>query len=162
MVFSGQSYFDQSMDGAVGAASLFATVPGDPLVTRHGSLEQSARGNVSDMGDYLNSMNNTGTTPRPRSARRTPPARSPLPDDDDEEDRGRERRDRRRERDQNDEPVGVGFRLNACETSIRDHQHEYLMQYLTDEIKRLISEKIEHGGRLDQIFGLVDQRFAEA
>ena len=170
MAFGNASYLDltnSAINGSVGAmgaaggpfdnsmgvnAGVNLTNPNamNPLVNRHGSLEQSARANVGNMGDYLNSMSHngmtpTGTSPRARSARRTPPrARSPLAandDDDDFEDRRNERRKRRRDRESQDEPVGVGFRLNACETSLRDRTNELAAQrlminYLSDEMKR--------------------------
>ena len=154
--------------GAVGAAA----GPWDPGPTtmganpiRHGSLEQTGSG--SFLGSYLDSMSATGTTPRP-SPRRTPPRsprpRSPMPqDDDDYNDRRSEGRDRRHD----DEPIGMGFRINACETSLRDHQAEtaaqrIAIQQLTDEVRKQMGERESHGQRLDKVFELVDLRFRES
>ena len=154
--------------GASGGPSDHAPTPTDLGPNRHGSAEQNAR-------VYLNTMNDTGNTPVP-SGRRTPqtPTRARSrrrynEDDNDDDNDNEDRRDRRRERQdrhQEDEPVGVGFRLNACETSLRDHHSELTAQrkmvnQLTDEVKRLNAEREIHGQRLDAVFSLVDQRFSE-
>lgn len=91
----------------------------NPMINRHGSVEQSAPGQSGGtMGDmlhsYLNSVNNTGNTPRPRSPRSAAPrsrARSPVHEDDDYEDRRSERRERRQGEDH--EPIGLRFKAHA-------------------------------------------------
>ena len=115
-------------DGAVGAAdSSQSTIINPAMFTsihRYGSAEQpSKRGRVENMGDYLNSMNETGNTPRPSPRpSRSPRTRSLHASDDDNhylEDRRRERNDRRDDR---EEPIGMGFRplpvRRRCENTI--------------------------------------------
>ena len=63
--------------------------------------------------------------------------------------------------------MGVTFRLNACEQSLRSHNDEMaaqrlMLQQLADAVTKLNSEKETTEGRLNQVFGLVDQKFAEA
>ena len=65
------------------------------------------------------------------------------------------------------EPIGMTFRMNACEQSLQLHTSELTAQRLmlsqfTDEIKRMIVEKDANGQRLDAVFAFVDQRFSES
>ena len=168
MDLSGATYgFPSSLPGPampgmnmnIGANSNAGTFP------RHGSAElpAGARG-VGPLTSYLDSMG--GATPvhtPPRSPRSTR-ARSSDPDDFHEE-RRRERADRRRERD-HDEPVGVNFRLTACEQTLQQHYAEITAQRaqlaeLADEMKKQISNHGIHGQRLDAVFGLVDEHFGK-
>ena len=151
--------------GAVGASAGpydpgSAPTSMDTNYVRYGSAEQTV-GDQNSGGSFLNSMNATGTTPRP-SPRQTPartPPRSPRPrspteeEDDAFNDRRRERRESRR----NEEPVGLGFRLSACETSLRDHQNEIaaqrlMIQQLSSEMQKQMAERELHGQRLDAVF----------
>ena len=158
--------------GASGGPYDAGTSPLNMGPIRHGSAEQNARVGIHTMGGYLSTMNDTGGTPLP-SGRRTPrtPARARSQRNDFENDEFEDRRDRRREREDrrrdDDEPLGSGFRRNACETSLRDHETELAAQrvmvsQLADEMKRLIGERELHGQRLDAVFALVDQRFSES
>ena len=112
----------------------------------------------------LDSMS-SGHTPRRSPHPRSPRARSqPLVEMDDYEDRRRERRESRREE---PEPVGYNFRLQACETSLRDHHSELaaqrlMLQQLTKEMESMISERETRSQRLDGVMDLVDQRFKES
>ena len=170
------TYDGTQHDGAVGAATSSQSSMLNPdlgmSIHRYGSLEQSnKRGRVENIGDYLNSMNNTGHTPRPspppRRGTRSPRPRTRSRDD---EDRRRDRRDdreeHRRDRDDRDEPVGIGFRLTACETSLKEHHaeiaaHRVTLHQLGEEMKRQIADTENHRQRLDAVFALVDQRFKE-
>ena len=60
----------------------------------------------------------------------------------------------------------MGFRMTACEQSLRDHQNEIaaqrlMIEELTAEMKKQIDHRTTHGQRLDAVFALVDQRFTE-
>ena len=141
----------------------FPTTMDDDL-NRYGSVEPNTHGRNGTMDDgYLNSMSNTGTTPRHPSPRtpRSPRARSqPVPDDD-YEDRRRDRAERREE-----QPIGMGFQLNACEQSLRDHHSELaaqrlMLEQLTTEMSRQTSEREEHRQRLDQVFDIVEKRYTD-
>ena len=158
----GNAMFGAAAAAAPSQPTLVVPSAMDSGPNRHGSAEQDTRGRVN----YLNSMG--GTTPRSTSPRtpRNPRARSqPIPDDD-YEDRRRDRAERRDDQ-QNAPPIGVGFRLNACETSLRDHQSEIaaqriMLDQLTTEMQRQIADRDLHRDRLDTVFALVDQRFTEA
>ena len=149
--------------GAVGAATPFVVTSAmyDGL-NRYGSAEPGKRGRAGT--DYLNSMSDTGTTPRSVSPRtpRSPRARSqPFPDDDYED-----RRQERAERREDQAPLGASFRLNACEQSLRDQHSELaaqriMLEQLATEMSQQIANRAEHRQRLDQVFALVDQRYAE-
>lgn len=142
---------------------------------RHGSAEQT--GPSRRRRTYLDSMGGETPTQTPRSTspRRTPPrsprARSMGPhvgEGDEEEDYYEARRDAHREaRRDTSIPVGTPFRLNACEQSLRSHSDELaaqrlMLQQLADAVQRLNADKEATDARLNQVFGLVDQRFAEA
>ena len=111
--------------------------------------------------DSMSSGNTTRRSPHPRSPR----ARSqPLVEMDDYEDRRRERRESRQEE---PEPVGYNFRLQACETSLRDHHSELaaqrlMLQQLTKEMESMIMERETRSQRLDGVVEMVDQRFKES
>ena len=157
-----------SMFGAAAAATsaqptLHIPTTMDAGVNRYGSAEQNTRGRVN----YLNSMRDKGNTPRATSPRtpRNPRARSQPGYDDDYEDRRRDRAERRD--DQQQAPIGIGFRINSCETSLRDHHSEItaqriMLDELTQEMQRQIADRDLHRQRLDTVFALVDQRFTEA
>ncbi len=166
--------YDGAFDGAVGPANSSESSTINPRmfasIHRYGSAEQpTKRGRVENMGDYLNSMNDTGNTPRPSPrTSRSPRTRSPQTADDDRvyylEDRRRERSERRDDR---EEPIGMGFRLTACETSLKEHHseleaHRVMLEQLGEEMKRQIADRDNHRQRLDAVFALVDQRFAES
>ena len=79
------------------------------------------------------------------------------------------RREERREsrRGAGGDPVGVTFRLNYCEQSLRNHNDELaaqrlMLQQLSEAVQKLATDKEQTGDRLNQVFGLVDQRFTEA
>ena len=120
-------------------------VPSSPggMPNRHGSMERES-------GDLLDVFG------RPRDwSSNTPPAgaaspRSPgTPRSGEEDDSRRPERAERRERQQEHregrranptEPVGLNFRLQACETTLRDHTNELaaqkiMMQQLVEAVK---------------------------
>ena len=156
----------QNPNSAAGAAGgPFDPAANTPGIFRHGSLEQSARGRMGS--GYLNEMG-TGHTPRDRSPRlsRSPRARSNrrTDDDDDYEDRRAERQESRRE---GGDPVGVNFRMTACEQSLRDHHTELAAQrlaisQLNDEMRKQMGDREVQNQRLDSVFSLVDQKFGES
>ena len=116
---------------------------------RHGSAEQDGAEPT-----YLDSMNGM-TPPRtrvpsrtasPRGFRARTRARSAnqaREEDDDYNDRRAERQESRREE---SSPVGIGFRINSCEQSIRMHQDELVaqrlaIQQMTDAITKINADK---------------------
>ena len=135
---------------------------------RHGSAEQ---GTGPSYLDYMGGDTPRGT-PRSTSPRRSP--RGPrsrsmgaaqASRDQEEEDYEARREERRESRTQ--EPIGISFRLNACEQSLRSHTDELVaqrlaIQELTEGVRQLATDKQATEARLNQVFGLVDQRFAEA
>ena len=133
---------------------------------QHGSLEQT--GARSFLGTYLDSLDERQRTPT-RSARTLP--RSPSPRRGQRRNRSREdesRRSRERSRDGEDEhPVGMGFRLTACETSLKDHYgeisaHRITIQQLHEAVGQLTVDRDAMRQRLDDVFGHVDVKFTEA
>ena len=141
---------------------------------RHGSAEQNT-GTAN--GTYLDSMtgNTPPSTPRvnptrtredtPRGTRRTR-ARSETRAREEDADY-QDRREERQERREGQEPVGLRFRLNAIEQTLRGYQDELVaqrvhLQQLNEAVVKLNTDKEQTGIRLDQVFSLVDQRFTEA
>ena len=121
--------------------------------------------------DYLDGET-PGQTPRNTSPRRTPP-RSPrarsMGAQAEQEEEYEARRDERQEsrRGAGGDPIGVSFRLNACEQSLRSHSDEMAAQRLmlgqiTDAIQQMTAEKEKTDSKLDSVFQLVDQRFSES
>ena len=105
---------------------------------RHGSAEQDGAEPMNSGATYLDSMNGM-TPPRTRAPSRTSSPRGfrartrarsatqAREEDEDYNDRRAERQESRREE---PSPVGIGFRLNSCEQSIRMHQDELAAQRL--------------------------------
>ena len=130
---------------------------------QHGSSEPVGQGRT-----YFNSMD--GDTPRasPRGAstrRVRPRARSTgaTAEQDYEDDARREERQESRRGD----PVGMNFRVNALEQSLRSHTNELLaqklmVQQLAEAAQGLGVGKENTESRLNEVFGLVHQRFTEA
>ena len=91
-----------------------------------------------------------------------------LGEEEIDEDYYEARRDAHREaRRENCTPIGTPFRLNACEQSLRTHSDELaaqrlMLQQLAEAVQRLNVDKEATDNRLNQVFGLVDQKFAEA
>ena len=61
----------------------------------------------------------------------------------------------------------MSFRVSSCEQSLREHTNELTAQKLMisqlhDEIQKLMEERNVQGQRLDAVFNLVDNRFAES
>ena len=101
---------------------------------------------------------------------RTP--RSPVADDDDDRraDRAERRQNRQQEREGRNtgptEPVGLDFRLRACETTLRDHTNELaaqklMLQQLVEAVKSDNQEKKKMEERLDNAFAQVHQKVAD-
>ena len=119
--------------------------------SQHGSAEQQAPGHQGTQGNYFDYMG--GDTPRtsprsnsPRRIPRSPRARSMGPSAEQEEEAYESRRDERRESRHGvgGDPVGVTFRLNACEQSLRSHNDEMaaqrlMLQQLADAVTKLNS-----------------------
>ena len=140
-------------------------VPSD----RHGSAEQVGAAQTDSNDTYLGSMG--GATPRatsPRSPRGFRGSRARArseahvrEEDEDYNDRRAERQESRRE-----VPIGIGFRINACEQTLRTHQDELAaqrlaIQQITEALQQNTVDKGATGQRLDEVFNLVDTRFAE-
>ena len=81
------------------------------MFAQHGSADHIPR------GSYLDCMSTPPVTPR---------TRSPAPDGDnndcDRENRRSERREPRRRN--GSEPLGMAFRINSCERTLREHHNE--------------------------------------
>ena len=132
-------------------ASTGPTIPTDQRGFQHGSLEHNT-GTGSRV--YLNGMT-PPRSPSARGQRRT---------------RDRERtssRDEERRSNRAEHPVGCGFRFQAVETSLRQHQNELSAQRLEigklkQMVNVLMSDKEETNSKLDSVFGHVDSKFTEA
>ena len=86
-------------------------------------------------------------------------------EDGDYNDRRAERQESRQEGEQ--EPVGMGFQINACEQPLRSHQDKLAaqrlaIQQITEALQKNNVDKGATGQRLDEVFSLVDTRFAES
>ena len=97
----------------------------------------------------------------------TPRTRSPAPDgdNDDREHRRSERRESRRRT--GSEPIGMAFKLNSCERSLRGHHNELGAQsigitQLTEAVQRLTADKDAQDQRLNGVFQHIDVKFTEA
>ena len=119
------------------------TMPTVGLLRRHGSAEQVNR---DEGGTYLTAINTPRKTPRS-----TPRDRSPVnlmdadeQDDGEEEEEYEERQSQRKtppRRRMPTAPIGIPFRLNATEKSIRELTNEMAAQriminQLTEEVQR--------------------------
>ena len=145
------------------------TNPMNASANRHGSAEQVGAAQTDSNDTYLGSMG--GATPRassPRSPRGVRPGRARArseahvrEEDEDYQDRRAERQESRRE------PVGMGFRINACEQTLRTHHDELTaqrlaIQQITEALQQNMVDKGATGQRLDEVFSLADTRFAES
>ena len=154
-----------SIPGASGMSQPRLPTPDTAMGFQHGSLEQTAARNY--LGTYLYSLDERQRTP-PRSTRTLP--RSPSPGRAQRRARSPEeesRRSRERNRDEDDHPVGVGFRLTACETSLKEHHgeigaHRTAIQQLHDVVNELTADRDAMRQRLDDVFAHVDVKLTEA
>ena len=137
------------------------TVPGPSA--QHGSAEHGQR------RSYVDSMGGDTpvTTPRNTSPRRSfrPRARSFGAAQQAEDEENEARREERRE--SRSEPIGVNFRMNACEQSLRSHNDEVaaqrlMIQQLTEAVQRLNAEKETNIDKLNDLVTLVNHRLAES
>ena len=143
-------------------------VPSSPGGTsaRHGSAEQ-ATDVFGRPADWM------GPTPPMHSANGSPsPSQSRSGNEDDsrredrEERRARQAEDRERRNADPSEPIGMGFRLNAVETSIRDHTNELaaqkiLLQQIVEAVKDDAGEKKKLQERLDMSFTQSNEKHAQ-
>ena len=145
----------------VASDNLPNAMPGIPA--QHGSSEPGQPSSYFDtMGGDTPTQTPRNTSPR-RSyrarARSTGPA---AQEDQDYEARRDERRDTRR-----DEGIGAGFRITACEQTLRSHNDELaaqrlMLKQLTEAVEKLVVDRDDTTSRLNAVFALVDQRFTEA
>ena len=130
---------------------------------RHGSSEQDARGEQG-YGSYLNSMGSR--TPSRPTTPRSPRARSPDDEDDRRDDRSERREDRRRRRPVSEAPIGMDFRMRACETSLRDHTNELtaqrlMLQQMTEAFHQYTKDKEDTGKKLDWVSNEFESKVTE-
>ena len=85
-----------------------------------------------------------------------------------QEDEDDARRDERREsRRRTGDPIGINFRLNACQQSLRSHTDELVAQklmvrQLAEAVQGLVAGKENTESRRNEVFEIVHQRFTEA
>ena len=128
------------------------------LGAQHGSAEQV---NLDSMGRPA--AWSSITPPAGQTSPRSP--RTPRSNDDDEDPRRTERAERREQREAAREaknadptqPIGMNFRINACEQSLRDHTNELaaqrlLLQQLVEASKDDHKDKQKLEERLDVSF----------
>ena len=150
------------MDPSPGAQNPFSMpTMNDPI--RHGSSEQDARGNQG-RGSYLNSMGSR--TPSRPTTPRSPRAQSPDDEDDRREERQERTEDRRRRRPVSEAPVGMDFRMRACEASLRDHTNELtaqrvMIQQMTEAFHQYTKDKEDTGKKFDWVFNQFENKVTE-
>ena len=171
MASSSAPLFMDMSDGATSQPNPFAmntgsAIPMNARGIQHGSLEQNT--GTDSRGTYQHLL----TDPTP------PPSRSHSA-------RGQRRDERNRDRERSPEyddrrsnradvPIGVGFRVQAVETSLAQHHGELQAQRIEiDQLKQMVQTLMSYkevsskglhdaGVKLENCFGHVDSKHTEA